>query len=109
MKIYRRNNYIIRVGTNSKENWRLIGEAKPFHYFFHLSTFPSCYVILEHNLNKVSDSIIIECAKICKMNTKYRNLSRIKVDYCLRDNVKKGDVVGEVIYKSNRKVKVVTI
>ena len=48
--------------------------------------------------------IIEQVALNCKLNTKYKNLKNIKVDYTLCDNVEKGEFVGELIYKSNRKV-----
>jgi predicted ribosome quality control (RQC) complex YloA/Tae2 family protein len=66
-------------------------------------------VILEHVLEEVPESVIVECAEICKAGTKYRNLKNLKVDYCQCSNVMKGDVVGEVVFKSNRKVKIVRI
>ena len=109
MKTYVRNGYVIRLGKTAKENWKLLEGASSHHYFFHLSSFPSGYVILEHDFEEVPEKIIIECAEICKAGTKYRNLKNLKVDYCQCSNVMKGDVVGEVIFRSNRKVKVIGI
>ena len=109
MKIYPGKGYIIRSGRTAKENWKLLESSSSHHYFFHLSSFPSGYVILEHDLEEVPERIIIECAEICKAGTKYRNLKNLKVDYCQCSNVVKGDIVGEAIFKSNRKVKVISI
>ena len=109
MKTYVRDGYVIHLGKTAKKNWELLEGSKPHHYFFHLSSFASGYVILEHDFEEVSEKIIIECAEICKAGTKYRNLKNLKVDYCQCSNVMKGDNVGEAIFKSNRKVKVILL
>ena len=109
MKNFTKDGYVIHLGKTAKENWELLDSSNPHHYFFHLSSFPSGYVILEHDFEKVPEQIIIECAEICKDGTKYRNLKNLKVDYCQCSNVMKGDIVGEAIFKSNRKVKVVNM
>ena len=67
------------------------------------------HVILEHDFEEVPENVIIECAEICKDGTKHRNLKNLKVDYCQCSNVMKGDVVGEAIFRSNRKVKVAKV
>lgn len=108
MKIFNINNTICKLGQSAPENWTLLDEAKPEYLFFHLSSFPSGYVIME--CDEVPDeSVLIEAAIICKNGTKYRNLKNIKVDYCRCDNLSKGDVVGEVKFKSLRKLKIIQV
>jgi predicted ribosome quality control (RQC) complex YloA/Tae2 family protein len=96
------------LGENAQDNWKILSESSPNDYFFHLSSFPSCYVIL-----KCEDIPTLEhltrASEICKSATKYRNLRNIKVDYCMCSNVKKGSVVGEAVFVSNRKVKQIKI
>jgi predicted ribosome quality control (RQC) complex YloA/Tae2 family protein len=104
MKIFDFQNFTCKLGQNATENWELLDAAKEHHIFFHLASFPSCYVILECDTN-VSLEMIQIAANICKNGTKYRNLNFIKVDYCRCDNIYKGDKVGSVHYHSNRKVK----
>ena len=96
--------YNCKVGENCKENWELLEAADDKNYFFHLSSFPSCYVILECYKEPDLDTIR-SAAEICRSHTKYRNLKNLKVDYCPCSNLTKGDKVGEVIFKSKRKVK----
>ena len=98
-------NILCKIGENAVENWKLYDEAKEEHLFFHLSSFPSCYVILETSFGQVSDTIIKSAALACLKNTKYLNIKNIKVDYTFCGNISKGDKVGEIIYKSNKKVK----
>jgi predicted ribosome quality control (RQC) complex YloA/Tae2 family protein len=108
MKEFIINNIKIKVGTNATENWELLSQAKDLNVFLHLSSFPSCYVIIE--TDDIPDiDILKEAANICKNNTKYKNLKNIKVDYTICNNVIKGDIVGEVYYKSNKKVKQIQI
>ena len=65
------NNIIFKIGKNSKENWELLNENKNY-LWFHLSAFPSCYVICCDE-NPTSEMIQFG-TKLCKQNTKYRNL-----------------------------------
>ena len=105
MKTLTINNTLCNIGSNAKENWELLEKCKPTDVLFHLSSFPSCYVILQNDTVEFPTlDILKEVALNCKLNTKYKNLKDIKVDYTLCKNVEKGDVLGELIYKSNKKV-----
>jgi len=103
MKTFQFENYTCKLGQSAKENWYLLDKAENHHIFFHLSSFSSGYLILECE-EKVSTIMLETAAQICKENTKYRNLRNLKVDYCRCDNLEKGDKVGEVLFKSNKKV-----
>ena len=100
------DSFLCKIGNNCSENWQLLDNSKEHHIFFHLSHFPSCYVILQYEIDKEVDIKIIEKAALqCKLHTKYKNLKNIRVDYTNISNVVKGEKVGEIFYKSNRKVK----
>lgn len=104
------NSINCKIGSSAKENWLLLDQAKEYHIFFHLSSFPSCYVILECEQNYIkNDDDLNQCAEICKNNTKYKNLNNLKVDYTLCNNIIKGTKIGEIYYKSNRQVKQIKI
>lgn len=107
MKTHTFEGYTILQGTSAKENWELLSSSKPEHYFFHLSSFPSGYIILQCD-GKPRTPIIQHCAKLCQEGTKYRNLQKLKIDFCPCSNVIKGDKVGEAVYKSNRRVETVS-
>ena len=109
MKNFQYDNFICNLGQNARENWILLDQANPNDYFFHLSAFPSGYVILETNGAEPTFDMIVTAAQLCKMHTKYYKYRDLKVDYCLCSNVSKGDIVGEVIFNSNRKVKQVKV
>jgi predicted ribosome quality control (RQC) complex YloA/Tae2 family protein len=98
------------IGSNAKENWELLDSSKPTNILFHLSSFPSCYVILENDSEKYpTEEIIREASILCRNNTKYKNMRDIKVDYTFCNNVMKGENVGQIYYKSNRKVLTIKI
>lgn len=102
--------FVCKIGTSAVENWKMLEDCKINHLFFHLSSFPSCFVILEWDASSIpTDDIIYEAARQCKEHTKYRNLKNIKVDYTNSCNVVKGEEVGEVYYKSNRQVKQIIV
>ena len=96
-----------KLGQTAIENWELFDAALPNHYFFHLSSYPSGYLILE--TSDPSDDVLIECALLCKNGTKYKNLKNVNVDYCMCSNLKKGLSVGEVEFIRPRQVKKVKI
>jgi predicted ribosome quality control (RQC) complex YloA/Tae2 family protein len=102
--------YTAKVGQNAQENWILLEESLPHHLFFHLTSFSSCYVIYAPpEEEKIAESTKTELAQLCLANTKHKRAKNIKVDCTLCKNVTKGDVIGEVIYTSKRKVQVIKI
>jgi predicted ribosome quality control (RQC) complex YloA/Tae2 family protein len=109
MKKFVYENFVCKLGETAKENWELLEKAENHYLFFHLSSFPSGYVILEYKDSEPTPFMIQTAAQLCKNGTKYRTLTNIKVDWCRCDNLEKTDKVGEIIFKSNRKVKQITI
>ena len=108
MKTIEIDNIKCFVGGNAVENWQILESAKPAHLFFHLASFSSCYVIGEIDVLPDLETIK-KMAECCKTNTKYKNIAKIKVDYTLCSNVFKGEKVGEVYYKSNKKVNKIVV
>jgi len=104
MKLFQFENFTCKLGESAKENWSLLNAADNHHLFFHLSSFPSGYVILKYEKD-ISAVMLQTSAQICKNGTKYRNLKDLKIDYCRCDNIEKGEKLGVVHFKSNKKVK----
>jgi predicted ribosome quality control (RQC) complex YloA/Tae2 family protein len=101
--------FICSIGTNSKDNWKMIDLYKHTNYtFFHLTSFPSCYLVLETE-EEPDLHTLRSCARLCLDNTKFKNLRGIYVDYTRMTNVSKGRLTGEVKYTSLRKVKKIKI
>lgn len=93
-------NNLIKIGQTAEENDQIISESSQEDYWFHLSNLPSCHVIISCNkTNPLTKEMIIYCARLVKENTKYKNYSKLKVNYCQIKNVKKTDVKGKVNIK----------
>lgn len=88
------------IGQSARDNWTILDQSSSEDIIFHLTSFPSCYVRLAGD----STDYIQTCAELCRNNTKYRNVPNVYVDYTRRDNIDKGVIIGEMVYKSNRKV-----
>lgn len=99
------NDSIILIGYSAKDNWNLLSKSSQKDLLFHLSSFPSCYVVLKQEPNREpSKEIIKECAQLCLQHTKYKSMKGILVDYTPVNNVTKGSNIGEIIYKNRKKV-----
>ena len=93
----------IKLGENDSENWELIKKANGNYLWVHLTSFPSGHAIIESE--NPSKNVIIEAANFCKENTKYRNLSNLKITTTLCKNLKKGNKIGEVFFIKNKNIK----
>ena len=114
MKIEEYNGVYYYIAKTAQENWDLLDKSKIInsnYIWFHLNSFPSCYVIMYDTLKNLKDKyneIDVELylhygAQLCKNNTKYRNLKNLKIIYTTLNKLSKSDKIGEVIIsgKSN--------
>lgn len=108
MKVLKVGDLDCKVGESAQENWTLLDRAKKKHWFFHLTDFPSCYVVLECE-REPSREEKYRCAEICVENTKQRKSKRVKVDATPCSNVLKSDAVGECEYRSEKKVEEIVV
>ena len=102
MKEFKYNNIKYYVGQSAKENWELLNKADQTYIWFHLNSFSSPYVIMCSSINNLEELIkvledvssinqfLFYGAKLCKENSKYKNLKDIKVMYTDIKNVSKG-------------------
>lgn len=104
MKTFTIDNFQCKLGKNALENWKLLSESQPDDLLFHLSYYPSGYLIMECNKKYPRNIVLEEAAFICKENTKYRNIKNIKVDCTTCSNTQKGESIGEIIFKYNSQV-----
>jgi predicted ribosome quality control (RQC) complex YloA/Tae2 family protein len=106
MKITSYENYTCKIGQNAKENWTLLEDIEDNFLFFHLSDYPSCYIIIEYDLAENPPYDLIKFGAIlCKSHTKYRDIKNIKVDWTRCKNIKKGKKTGEIYYKELSSIK----
>ena len=107
MKEFVYNDVIFLRGENAIENWSMLDTEDENYYFFHLSSFPSCYVSMR--CTEPTEDLFVYGSELCRDGTKYKNLKNLKVDICKFSNLIKGSKPGEVIFKSKRKVSVIKI
>jgi len=103
MKHFVYNEINIYLGEDKHENWNLIETSRPNDIFVHLNSFPSGHVKIEMDIFDIE--IVVYAGNICRQYSKYKHLKDLKICYCRYDNILKGDKTGEVVFKSNRKVK----
>lgn len=103
--------FVCKVGESAQENWDLVGQAKKQHWFFHLTDFPSPYVVLECDKQEPNAHIKEHCAEICVEFSKQKNTKKVKVDATSCGNVRvdRRDEVGECDYKNEGKVEVIIV
>ena len=94
------DNGAILLGESSQENWDLIDRSEGHHWWFHLKSFPSGHLVTSQE-----NPDIKLCAEIVKSHTKFKNVPNIKVSYTQCSNLVRGEEVGSVYFRSNRKVK----
>lgn len=90
----------IMIGENKEENDFLVSSAKDTDIWFHLASFPSCHVILESESHDIiTKDMIRHCAFLCKENTKYKHIKKVKIIFTNIKNVKRTTIPGNVILK----------
>jgi hypothetical protein len=112
MKTWTIDGYWCILGENANENWDLLGKAKSYYNILHLSRFPSGYFFICYDCNKLSipdRTVLKKCCDVFKAATKYKNMNNIKIDCTTCSNVTKCEQVGELVYKSNKKVLVISV
>jgi len=111
MKIVEVGDHVCKVGLSSQENWELVDQARKGHWFFHLTDFPSPYVVLECSKHEPSAEVKEQCSQICVDFSKQKANKNIKVDVTLCSNVRidRKDEVGECDYRNEDKVEVFVI
>eukprot|EP00928_Gymnodinium_smaydae_P080222 TRINITY_DN63971_c0_g1_i1.p1 TRINITY_DN63971_c0_g1~~TRINITY_DN63971_c0_g1_i1.p1 ORF type:complete len:373 (-),score=81.83 TRINITY_DN63971_c0_g1_i1:28-1146(-) len=111
MRIIQVGDFSCKVGENAQENWELVDQSKKHHWFFHLTDFPSPYVVLECDKQEPNVHIKEQCAEICLSLSKQRGNNKVKVDAtpCGNVRVDKKDAVGECDYKNEGKVEVIVV
>ena len=105
---YKIDGYTVLVGRNNKENDYLTNKfANKNDLWFHTKDIHGSHVILKTNSNEtIPENIIFEVAKLAALHSKAKNSSKVPVDYCLVQYVKKvpGNKPGLVIYRNNKTI-----
>ena len=100
--------YTIYVGQDKSENAELVDNADENDVWFHVEDMPSCHVLLKHDVHvkRYPKQVIKRCAYLCKIHSKAKTLNNCNIIYTCISNVKKTNIVGEVIAQNLKIVKV---
>jgi predicted ribosome quality control (RQC) complex YloA/Tae2 family protein len=100
--------YYANIGKNARENWDILDNSEQFDVWFHLDNTTSPYVILEvKDNNPIPETVITQCAQLCKNNSKSKNIKNTKVIYCEVSSLTKGNKLGSVLLKDTPKAIIV--
>lgn len=111
MKTIIYNNIQFVIGQNAQDNWIILDEAYKINnnfIWFHLNSFPSCYVIMYSTNEELRDNSFNDYlnygASLCKQNSKYKNLKDIKICYTSLKKLSKTQKIGEVTIKGKKNI-----
>lgn len=96
------NEINIRVGQNAKENDYLVRNSHPEFTWIHLKSYPSGHVIVE--TQSINDELLNYASKLCLQGTKQKKMKDICVSVSKIKNLKVTETLGEVEFKSNKRV-----
>jgi predicted ribosome quality control (RQC) complex YloA/Tae2 family protein len=97
----------IKIGKNQQDNDIIVKAANKEDYWFHLEDYPSCHVIIENTVeNPVTNEMITYCSQLVKQNSKYKGQLNLKVMYTKIENVTPTRVLGQVVVKVKKVIKV---
>ncbi|MBQ5397858.1 MAG: NFACT family protein [Ruminococcus sp.] len=97
----------VLVGRNNKQNDLLtMKTASKRDYWFHTKDIPGSHTIVVTDGREISDTAIIEAARIAAFHSKAKESTNVPVDYTLVKHVSKpnGAKPGMVIFVNNRTV-----
>ena len=103
--VFQSINYIIMIGENSRDNWNIIDISNPHWIWFHVANSSSSHVVLKIDENiKIPKQVIKRCACLCKSHSSSKALQNIVIHYTQIKNIKKTDIVGQVILLTEPKI-----
>ena len=95
MKVFTENGVIFRLGCNAVENNRLLEDADPGDWWFHVDGHPSGHCIVD-SLG-LDENIIQFAAKAVKEQSSQKKKKRCRVVYCRVKDVQRTKVPGKVV------------
>ena len=91
------NELVYVMGTNAKENWKLLDEANEDDIWVHLNGLTSSYVMIKNrNQNhSVNTHDIMYAGQLCKEYSKHKHVKNVKMCYLEARYVSKGKITGQ--------------
>jgi len=105
MKIVQDNSTLIYIGKNNKQNDYIISKlADEDDLWFHVHNCAGSHVLLK--TQKVTDELILQCARLAKEYSSAKNSSKIGVIYTKRKYIRKPPAanLGYVTYRNEKEI-----
>ena len=97
MPTYQIDNITYRLGKNAIENFKLIDNADPEDWWFHLDGFPSGHCIIDSFV--INEQMKINAGTLVKEKSKQKNNKNVKIVFTQIKNVVKMKEIGSVTLK----------
>lgn len=97
----------VYYGRNNKENDYITFKiADSDDLWFHIKDLPGSHIIIKDSPENPSETLLLEVAKLCALNSKVNKGNRVRIDYCKKKYVKKpkGASLGGVIYSNEKSI-----
>lgn len=107
LEYFTSDGFRVLVGRNNKQNDELtLKTARKRDYWFHTKDIPGSHTIVITDGKELSETAVIEAARIAAYHSKAKESSNVPVDYTLVKDVSKpnGSKPGMVIFVNNRTV-----
>ena len=95
MKTFQENDTMYIMGSNAKENWKLLDEADEDDIWVHLHDYTSAYIFIRNKTRGVSMEDIVYGGKLIHQHSKHKNIKNIKMCYLEARYVSKGKITGQ--------------
>ena len=95
MKVLEENGVVYRLGRNALENNRILEDADPGDWWFHVDGHPSGHCIVESL--ELDEHMAEFAAKMVKDHSCQKNKKRCRVVYCRVKDVQRTKVPGKVV------------
>lgn len=83
------------MGSNAKENWKLLDEADEDDIWVHLHNHTSAYIFIRNKNRGVSIEDIMYGGKLIQQHSKHRNMKNVQMCYLEARYVSKGKITGQ--------------
>lgn len=95
MKTFQENDTMYIMGSNAKENWKLLDEADEDDIWVHLHNHTSAYIFIRNKNRGVSIEDIMYGGKLIQQHSKHRNMKNVQMCYLEARYVSKGKITGQ--------------
>lgn len=97
MLVVTNDNITYRLGKNANENFKLIDDADPEDWWFHLDDSPSGHCVIDSSILDIQMKVF--AGNLVKEHSKLKNDKKVKIVFTQIKNLVKTKTPGTVILK----------